>query len=183
MAIEYIVKIKGVAPLLMHAPVGLGKGSSKKGVVPSPEEEAKQGLYLDANGKTVVPARCIEGALVKAAASLRAPGQGRKSLKNYVLAGLVVDPLDIPLDSEEYRIDTRRAVVQHQGILRSRPRFDKWGLTFNLQVVDEYLQSPGMDKVLKELVRDAGALVGLLDFRPRFGRFEVESFEKVKDGE
>jgi hypothetical protein len=182
MVTEYHVKIRGVAPLLMHAPSGMGQGSSKKGVIPSPEDEAKQALYLDAKGKIVVPARCVEGALVKAAAGLRAPGQGRKTLKNYILAGLIVDPLDIPLDSQEYIIDRRRAVIQRQGILRARPRFDEWGLAFKLQVVDEYLQSPGMDKTIRELVSEAGALVGLLDFRPRFGRFRIEKFEKVENG-
>ena len=179
MVTKYHVRIKGEAPLLMHAPTGLGKGSSTRGVIPSPEEEAKQGLYLDAKGKTVVPARCIEGAIVKAAAGIKAPGKGRQSMKNYVLAGLQVYPMDVPLESEGYEVDVRRAVIQRQGVLRARPRFDEWALDFEIQVIDEYLQSAGMDRKIQDLVSQAGALIGLLDFRPRFGRFTVESFEKV----
>ena len=100
-------------------------------------------------------------------------------MKNYVLAGLVVDPMDIPLVAPTgYEIDQRRVMIQRAGIIRSRPRFDEWSLTFKLHVVDEYLTSPGMDKVIKQIIDDAGSLVGLLDFRPRFGRFKVEKFEK-----
>jgi len=179
----YEVTVEGVSPLLMHAPSGMGESSGKKGVIPPAKEEAKKALYLDAEGNIVVPARCVEGALVRAASSLKAPGQGRKTLKNYILAGAIVEPLDIPLDAPEgYEVDRRRVVIQRAGIIRARPRFDKWALSFKLQIVDEYLTSPGMDDTLRRLFDEAGSLVGLLDFRPRFGRFKVTKFKKVENG-
>jgi hypothetical protein len=171
------VVIKGEAPLLMHAPTNMGKSASKTGVIPSPEDEAKAGLYLDAKGNIVVPARCVEGALVKAASALKAPGRGKKTLKDFILAGLVVDPFEIPLTSPGYVVDTQRARIQRAGVLRSRPRFDEWSLAFQVILTDEYLL--GMDAKIREIIEEAGQHVGILDFRPRYGRFQVESFEVV----
>ena len=62
----FTVRIEGTAPLLMHSPSGLGGEKKARGVIPSPEEEAEAGLYRDGEGKIVVPARCIEGSIVKA---------------------------------------------------------------------------------------------------------------------
>lgn len=178
----YLVRIEGVSPLLMHSPAGLGQKNAKRGVIPSPEEECKMALYTDGKGNSVVPARCIEGALVKAGAAKTAVGHGKKTLKNFILAGVQVLPDEIPLISPEpYVIDKRRAVIMRQGIIRCRPRFDTWALEFRMRIIDEYLLGHGMDAILKGIVSDAGSLVGILDFRPKYGRFKITKFkEEVK---
>lgn len=175
----FTVRIDGTAPLLMHSPTGLGADKKARGVVPSPEEEAESGMYRDGKGNVVVPARCIEGALVKAGSAKTAVGQGKKTYKQFILAGVQVIPEEVPLiyKEEDYLIDKRRAVIMRQGIIRCRPRFDKWALEFDIRVIDQYLLGHGKDTVLKSIFEDAGSLVGLLDFRPRFGRFEVTKFE------
>jgi hypothetical protein len=175
----YTVRIEGTAPLLMHSPAGLGGEKKARGVTPSPEEEAELGLYTDGNGKIVVPARCIEGAIVKSGSAKTAPGQGKKTYKQFILAGVQVLPEEVPLTYEgKYTIDKRRAVIMRQGIIRCRPRFDKWALEFDIRVIDAYLLGNGQDTQLKHVFEDAGSLIGLLDFRPRFGRFEVTKFEE-----
>lgn len=174
----FSVRIEGTAPLLMHSPAGLGGEKKARGVIPSPEEEAEGCLYTDGDGKIVVPARCIEGAIVKAGSAKTAPGQGKKTYKQFILAGVQVVPDEVPLIYEgDYIIDKRRAVIMRQGIIRCRPRFDKWALEFDIRVIDAYLLGNGQDAQLKRVFEDAGSLVGLLDFRPRFGRFEVTKFE------
>jgi hypothetical protein len=173
----FTVRIEGTAPLLMHSPSGLGGEKKARGVIPSPEEEAESGLYRDGDGKIVVPARCVEGAIVKAAAAKTAAGQGKKTYKNFILAGVQATPEEIPLIYEgNYIIDKRRAVIMRQGIIRCRPRFDKWALEFDIRVIDAYLLGHGQEAMLRGIFEDAGSLVGLLDFRPRFGRFEVTKF-------
>jgi hypothetical protein len=175
----YHVRIEGIAPLLMHSPAGLGEKRLAKGVIPSPEEECINALYSDGKGNPVVPSRCVEGALVKAGAGKTAAGHGKKSYKGFLLAGAEVTPEEIPLISEPYIIDKRRAVIGRQGIIRCRPRFDKWALEFNLVIKDAYLLGHGQDAMLKSVMEDAGLLVGILDFRPKFGRFKVTEFKMI----
>lgn len=173
----FTIRIVGTAPLLMHSPTGLGAEKGARGVIPSPEEQAETALYRDGNGKIVVPARCIEGSIVKAGAGKTAGGQGKKTYKNFILAGVQVMPEEVPLIYEgDFIIDKRRAVIMRQGIIRCRPRFNKWALEFDIRVIDAYLLGHGQDTMLKSIFEDAGSLVGLLDFRPRFGRFEVTKF-------
>jgi hypothetical protein len=174
----FTVRVEGTAPLLMHSPAGLGGEKKARGVIPSPEEEAENCLYRDGSGKIVVPARCIEGCIVKAGAGKTAGGQGKKTYKNFILAGVQVMPEEVPLIYDgKYIIDKRRAVIMRQGIIRCRPRFDKWALEFDIRIIDSYLLGHGQDSAMKAIFEDAGTLVGLLDFRPRFGRFEVTKFE------
>jgi hypothetical protein len=177
----FSVRIEGESPLLMHSPSGLGGPKKSRGVIPSPEEEAEACLYRDAKGTIVVPARCIEGSLVKAGSAKTAAGQGKKTYKQFILAGVQVQPEEIPIISEGFIIDKRRCVIMRQGIIRCRPRFDKWALEFQIKVIDQYLLGHGMDANLKAIFEDAGTLVGLLDFRPRFGRFKVTKFEMLSE--
>jgi len=58
----------------------------------------------------------------------------------------------------------------------SRPRLPVWGATFSLT---KYPFSPFSEETLQKLVVTAGEQVGLCDWRPRYGLFQVESFEEV----
>lgn len=79
------------------------------------------------------------------------------------------------LQSDERFSFRKRAKVQKNGVMRIRPIFRDWSLKIEL-LVDEELIDP--DDVRQALV-DAGVQIGLGDWRPRYGRFEVEGF-KVK---
>ena len=74
----------------------------------------------------------------------------------------------------EYEIDSRRAVVQGQGIIRSRPRFEQWACEFEI-IYDTALVTNA--QALLPIVADAGARIGVGDFRPEkngwFGRFAL----------
>jgi len=48
-----------------------------------------------------------------------------------------------------------------------------WSLTFTLEFDDSILN----EKALVKAMVDAGALIGLGDWRPKFGRFSVEAGE------
>jgi hypothetical protein len=70
--------------------------------------------------------------------------------------------------------DKRRAVVQRQAVNRVRPAISAgYRLDFDLMVlVPEYI-----DKFwLQDTLHMAGRLVGIGDFRPTYGRFNVVSF-------
>jgi hypothetical protein len=74
---------------------------------------------------------------------------------------------------QDPRFTLRKGVaVQQSRIIRIRPMFPTgWLLTFTL----EYDESIINEKNLVKAMVDAGALIGLGDWRPKFGRFTVET--------
>jgi hypothetical protein len=72
-----------------------------------------------------------------------------------------------------------RVQVQRSGITRKRPAFrEGWKATIPLLVnLPEYI-SP---RDLNECIAAAGRLIGVGDFRPTYGRFQVVGFEIQKD--
>lgn len=176
---KYRVRLKNAegSGLLQHRFAQQNTGSaSKKGTVYVPEEEAQAALYLDEDGNHVEPASHIEGALVKAGANFK--HQGRKTYKDLFKAALFVEPELIPLETEGYEVDTRPAVIQRARIWRSRPLFKVWEMEFTIVNINDK-QASG--RIIKEILEYAGTSVGIGDFRPRFGRFEVVSFDIIKD--
>lgn len=55
-------------------------------------------------------------------------------------------------------------------VMRTRPKFSNWSARFDLEYDDEVLTLGD----LKDIAADAGRLVGVGDWRPKFGRFLAE---------
>jgi len=72
-------------------------------------------------------------------------------------------------------VDRRTAKVNRAAIVRTRPLFRNWKLSFSVQLLDGALN----DSDLKKAIVDAGTHVGIGDWRPRFGTFSVADFRKV----
>lgn len=72
-------------------------------------------------------------------------------------------------------VDVRSVAVQRNRVMRTRPVFPTWGTTFE---VGYYSDQVDRDQVVKAL-EDGGALSGVGDFRPKFGRFTVEKVENI----
>ena len=70
------------------------------------------------------------------------------------------------ISNYEYR-DTRPMTVQRSKIMRTRPRFDQWNITFNLMYDEEHID---IDTILNAM-EYAGSYVGLCDSRPKYGKF------------
>lgn len=186
------VRIEGVSPLLMHSAAGVdashpykresreitAKGAKKR--TDKDEERLLQldfllSLYHDGT-RPIIPEECILGMIRDGARRTR---QGKE-----VLAGVMVSPSEIPViydgptdpmalfESLAFR-DVRPAGVQKSRVTRCRPRFNKWALEFDL-VHDEQIIS---EQTLRASIDGAGQFVGLCDFRPRFGRFEVTKWK------
>jgi hypothetical protein len=60
--------------------------------------------------------------------------------------------------------------------LRCRPRFDDWELDFTILVHDERIDPLKVEQVLE----NAGKYHGIGDYRPRYGLFEITSFDIVQ---
>jgi hypothetical protein len=178
MAEVYIVAIKGVKPLLVHAPTGLGdRPKLRRGEHLDPKAEAESCLYLMKLDDKTVP--CIPSVNIKAC--IREAGRNYKvSGRRATFAGMIRAALDVkpypyvPLIQKGWQVDIRPVVVQRSRILRARPRFDEWALEFELVNNDPTVIH---SETLRRILIDAGKYYGLGDFRPEFGLFEVSRFE------
>ncbi len=193
---EVQVKIQGTAPLLQHkfgADImeAMMQGSRKNTGSPDWSAEWMGTMYADKAGYLYQPATHIEGALVKAATSFKIKGQKSKTWKDPIKAYVYVSPDNIPHlfngepvkapnadlvlnPTENLSVSIMRAVVQRAAIARSRLMIAiGWELAFTIQVVDDQVRA----EVLREILEEAGRAVGIGDYRPRYGRFQVVTFE------
>jgi len=170
---RYLVRIKGVKPLLMHAPKGLGDNPRRRrGEHLSPEEEAEAALYKDPQGNIVIPAVNVKAMLREAGRNYKISGR-KTTFGAAIRAGIDIEPFYIPLKHKGWKVDLRPVVVQRSRILRARPRFDEWELEFTIINKDPNVL---LRDTMKRIIEDAGKWIGLGDYRPEFGLFSVEEF-------
>lgn len=167
------VTVEGITPLMMNRfPLEPIEAFEKK----SPEEQAEYATYRTPDSKLYVPGSNIYRALV--AGAVYSKGKRNASLQKPAAACLSVAPEYLVLSNQTYEVDQRPVVVPATKgrIVRSRPRFDSWEVTFELSWNDALLS----EKQVRQILDDTGSLVGLLDYRPEkkgpFGRFKVTHF-------
>ena len=170
------VSIKGAAPLLQHRfpmeehpEVKVGK--VKKVFVSM--DEAKRGLYVDAQDRVFQPAEHLYNSIIIAGKSFL---YDKRKMYGSVLKGMIlVDPPTIYHKDQNWVVDRRPVRVGTARIVRSRPRFDNWELDFTIEYDEEVIS----EAKLKEIVDFAGRRVGIGDYRPLLGRFIVTKFEEA----
>jgi len=177
------VEVRGVSPLLLHSwnvEAVAQKAASAKGSKAKKSDNLESYCYRLPDGRLGVPGMNLAAALCEAARYSQDPRSPRKSMRDLVRAAIV--PLDIVApfipDRTEWDFeDSRRVTVQRASVTRVRPAFKEgWRVRFSLLVnTPEYL---GVER-LHSLCSTAGRLIGLCDFRPTYGRFEVSHFETV----
>lgn len=173
------VEITGVAPLLHNRFPTEEYGvetSRKKTKIYDPKEIADKKLYKDDKGNIVHPGEHIFQSMRKAATDFKF--EKKKTFKDVITSGIIVSPDMIPLITDKpYEIDTRPVVIQRARVLAWRPKFNNWKLKFNIDILDD--ENISLANV-KEILEKAGQAKGIGDYRPRFGRFYVSSFQEVK---
>jgi len=172
------VGILGTADILFHAwncESVEEKGKAAKGSKAKKTDDLESYVYRDENKELSIPGSYLRGAIVNAAKFRQDPRSPRKSAMDLFKAGVVsLTPLaSLGLPEWDY-VSKMRVTVQRAGITRQRPALRVgWKATFILQVLlPEYI-SP---ELLKEVLEDAGRLVGIGDFRPTYGRFTVSKY-------
>jgi hypothetical protein len=180
------VKIEGIVPTLMHNgqlanPLNkwakaLKAITGKRKKSDSDYEEMARleflgSLYVNEKNEPCWPGECVESMLVAAA----------KKQKEGPLAktGMMVDGL-FPLNyrgpkdgdalwkDESFRLSVRARVGQ-ASIMRMRPIFREW----SLDVAISYLPDIVNRDTVMQWCDIAGRLIGLSDWRPKYGRFEI----------
>jgi hypothetical protein len=177
--------ITGLSPLLLNNPRGMlaqsGAAPSRQKRIPTPEEEAEGGTYRTAEGIIAVPAIAVRNAMITAAAGFKYKTRSWKGFVSHIEihpAELLplYDSHDAPVTS--YEIDLRRAVIRGRGaVARARPLVRDWRASFTFVADTEMLPTDDPRELLKRFLLDAGARIGIGDYRPEktgwFGRFTV----------
>lgn len=183
------VTIEGSADLLLHAwncEAVEEKANSKKGSTAKKTDNLESYVRRNDDGVICLPSEYLRMSIVNAAKFRQDPRSPRKSAMDLYKAALVsLKPLT-PLTTAggelpkawdyEHRC---RVQIQRSGITRCRPAFrEGWRAEIPLMVnLPEYVSSSD----LHEVISSAGRLIGVGDFRPTYGRFQVVAYEVQKD--
>jgi len=182
----YQCKIIGATPLLMHNglladPTNeiarmMKAVSGKRDKTEADFAELSRlewygGLYLQ-DGSPCLPGEMIEAMLLEASRKKKKGVQAK--------AGLIVPnnaKLDYPgpQDIDEmwksgqflHKVGVR---IQKNKVIRTRPIFREWSVTMDVYYLPSLLNKSDVEGFIEV----AGQIVGLGDWRPKFGRFEVK---------
>jgi hypothetical protein len=137
------------------------------------KEECEKSLYRDESGKIYQPSEHILGALINAGKNFTF--EKKRTYKDVVKSSVFINPAIIYHENETWVVDRRPVTIQRARIVRARPLFPKWALSFEIEYDNELISKAKM----KELLDYAGQRVGIGDYRPLFGRFIVTKFEEI----
>lgn len=183
---------KGITPLIMHScqcvnplhplSIEMKKYTSKKkkteeDLLKIADLEWESGAYWKEGFGLYMPAENVEATIVNGAKAFK---KGKDAQKYLVVSDLYI-PFNYGEDlskeeliaNYEYR-DTRPMTVQRSKVMRTRPRFDQWNITFNLQYDEDKMD---LNEVV-QILDYAGQYIGLCDSRPKYGKF-VTTIEEV----
>lgn len=172
------VEVAGTSPFLFHRWSVEGveaKGKAAKGSKAKKEDDVESYVYRNDKGFLCIPGEYFRMAIIGAAKFKQDPRSPRKSAMDLFKAGIATLDELCSLGAKEWDyIDRRRVMVQRNGITRSRPAMQTgWKVKVTLQVLlPEYINP----SLMNEVVQAAGRLIGVGDFRPTYGRFQVTKF-------
>jgi hypothetical protein len=180
-------RIVGRTPLILHngrtadptnewsrliAGVPKGKNMTDEQREQKSRYEFLGALYVT-NGRIVIPARCWDATLKFAA----------RTIKLGKIAEVAASCLDDSIieydgasDPEKLFLDKRFVLdclckINRARVMKTRPIFREWSTTVRFAVDTTALDK----KPFVELLRIGGTKIGICDWRPKHGRFEVES--------
>ena len=192
----YRVKIKGTRPLLCHNSQQLADPLSEisqklkeiTGVKKKTQDHYKQiadlswqgSLYLDDANRPIIPTTCLHSMFVAGAKKHKLGKQTASDLE------ILEHPLiqhDGPRGATAADLsallrfrDTRLVKVMNSRVTRTRACFPIWVLEFDVRIDSASLK----ENELKLIIETAGRHIGLGDYRPYFGKYEIESFTKLR---
>ena len=187
----FAVTITGKTPMLLHrftdaaqmAATDGTRSAAAAGDRGTPMEQAEDSLYKDEQGRIVFPGPNLFRCLIEAGKFFKAGKSKITTQKTSMIpACLSVVDLIIPIQhNEPWTVDARPVRIPSTGgrIIRYRPCFHDWTMTFELELDTSMLT----EKLLRSIVDAAGSRIGLGDFRPDckgpFGKFVVTEWKPL----
>jgi archaeosine-15-forming tRNA-guanine transglycosylase len=173
------VKIQGVSDFLFHrynVESVKEKTAAAKGSKGKKTDDLESYVYRNDAGELCIPGEYLRQSCIHAAKYRQDPRSPRKSAMDLYKAGLISLTSLASLGKTKWDYeDCRRVVIQRSAIPRTRPAI-KAGYEVTIQFMvnlPEYIRPNDLHDVLT----NAGRLVGLGDFRPTYGRFQIVSFD------
>jgi hypothetical protein len=172
-------EITGTAPILFHrwsCEDVESKATASKNSKAKKTDNIEAYMYRNEAGEICVPTEYFRQSIIHAAKFRQDPRSPRKSAMDLFKAGVVaISDLNSTGATKEDFIDKRRVCIQRAGITRQRPAMDKgWRVVFQMQIQTPEYITPDL---FMEVLTDAGRLVGVGDFRPSYGRYQVSNFK------
>lgn len=181
------LKLNGSRPLLMHADIfadplnPLTKAhkaltSKRKKTDDDHEAIAKSewrgGMYFDENLGPYIPGVNIEASMIAGGKLSKLGTQLKRSVE------VIDDKCKLEYDGprtveklwSQRFYDARSVKVQTSRLMRYRPIFHRWSLVCEVAFDPESIDKQQVIKCLQ----DGGQYCGIGDYRPKFGRFDVE---------
>jgi hypothetical protein len=177
------VTLCGEADLLFHrwnCEAIAAKAKASKGSAAKKTDDLESYVHRNDAGELCLPGEYLRQSIIGAAKYRQDPRSPRKSAQDLTKAAVVALTPLASLGIREWDYDHRcRAQVQRAGITRVRPAIKAgWKATFVLLVhLPEYVSTT----MLHGLITDAGRFVGVGDYRPTYGRFQIVGFEILTD--
>jgi hypothetical protein len=176
------VKLKGTSALLFHKwddEDVAAKGAAAKGSKAKKMDNLEAYVYKTDTGEIALPGEYVRMAIVNAAKFRQDPRSPRKSAMDLYKAAVVPLTELASLGTKEWDyVDRRRVKIQMNAVTRERPAFRSgWEAEFYFQVLLPEYVTP---QDLLDVLTNAGKVVGVGNFRPTFGRFQVVHFEVVE---
>lgn len=171
--------ITGSSDLLFHrwnCEAVDAKAKAAKNSKSKKSDDVESYLWRNDAGELCIPGEYLRQSIIMAAKFRQDPRSPRKSAMDLFKAGVVTltNLSSLGVRDSDY-LDTRRVMVQRAGINRTRPAMRAgWKAGFELQILTPEYIDPHF---LQDVIQMAGRLVGIGDFRPTFGRFNVTAFE------
>ena len=173
------VQLEGASDMLFHrwnCEAVDAKSKAAKNSKAKKEDDVESYVWRNEKGHLCIPGEYVRQSIIHAAKYKQDPRSPRKSAMDLFKAGVVslTDYASLGKKDWDY-LDTRRVTVQRAGINRTRPAMKKgWTAEFTLQVLTPEYIDPTL---FQDVLGTAGRLVGVGDFRPTYGRFNVVKFE------
>lgn len=148
----------------------------------TPRDRASERLYLDSEGRPVLPGPNLYRSIVDAGRFHKAGKEKITTMKSSLVpAGVWLREIECPIVDGAWEPDIRAVVNPSTGgrMVACRPRFDRWLVRFTIDIDDKMFSS----SIIRSLVDDAGQKIGVGDFRPArkgpFGRFKVTNWQQA----
>jgi hypothetical protein len=172
--------IRGVADLLFHRWSNedvAAKATAKRGSAVKKTDNLEAYVWRDDDGQVCLPGTYVHKAMIEAGKFMQDPRSSRaKQACDLYRAAFLPLTLLVPLGPTWEFEDKRRMVVNRSGITRTSPGFKAgWEAAFDFDVIlPEYVS----DEMFHEALSLAGRVIGLAQYRPTYGRFQVVKFDR-----
>jgi hypothetical protein len=183
-----VIRITGISPLLMHNARfanPLDPATKAHKTLTSKRKKTDEdhfaiakseflgSIYHDNETGVYLPGINMEACLFEAAKMQKLGKTSKRSL--LVLNDKIKIQYSGPKTPEKLYedstfVDVRAVKVGMSKLMRYRPKFAEWSAEFQLSFNPEQIEERDIIRILE----DAGSLVGVGDYRPRFGKFSVE---------